>query len=711
MMDGLSCKTQCGCDAPPCPACAEVDAFGRPKLVGVFLMCVKTLLSIMVFASPGLWSVPVVAQVPTENEGRSSEETSPPDDVAAVDEIEDLDLLDLEIPIVVTATRHEERLNRVPYAMSVITAEDIRRMGARSVPEALRLVPGVDVADLSSANAAVSPRGHHSFVSRELLVLVDGRQIFDSLFGGTLWGSWPFQLEDIARIEVIRGPGGVTWGANAANGVINIITKDPGDQTGLTVTSGGGSRGSFKQHVGYAWREDRLRLRLSGEYEASDGFQKGGSVLRNLEDDYKIGRMVLHGVQERESGDTFTFSIGSAVMDGGYSPSPMGGLGATRNSGSQANHVMGRWSHHVDRDSQVEVTAYVNDFQASPGVAFIDYRYQQIGLMLSHTFVPADDHLVSWGIDSRTDLLDSSNSDPFLATKNFTSTAIVGIYYQDQWQFRPKWTLDAGARIDYEFYGGFQPSARLSLSYEPSDDTMIYGAVSRAFQMPPVGFWFMDMPLLNGLARVVAHRGMDAEKLLAYEFGIRHRFSDRLEASANLFWHEYADSTPIKLMLAPPGLLRLDVDNRADSSTYGVEIEAKWRAAERLTVLGTYTFQKVSWRSETAFVNMDQMTAPEHKFMLALRHDMTEDIHLSSHLFFVDEVDTPTPVNPFVGTKTDAYVRLDLLAEFDLWDDRASVSVGVKNLLDPNHNEGRTLFLNDAEVPRMVYAEFRMTIK
>ena len=159
-------------------------------------------------------------------------------------EIEDIDLLDIEIPVVVTASRREQSVNTLPYAVSIITAEDIRRFGARSVPDALRLATGVDVAELSFGSAGVSPRGMHGFISRQVLVLVDGRQIYDSWFGGAVWSSWPFQLEDIARIEVIRGPAGVTWGANAVHGAINIITKDPRDQRGLTFSASGGSRGS-----------------------------------------------------------------------------------------------------------------------------------------------------------------------------------------------------------------------------------------------------------------------------------------------------------------------------------------------------------------------------------------------------------------------------------------------------------------------------------
>ena len=193
-----------------------------------------------------------------------------PDDVAPAnddselyDDTADLELLDLEVPIVVTAARRAQKITTVPNAVSIITADDIRASGARTIPDALRLAPGMDVAELSYSNKAVSVRGLHGFVTRTVLVLVDGRQLFDSLFGGTLWGNWPFQLEDIERIEIIRGPGGVTWGANAVDGVINIITKDPKDQLGLTMTLSGGSRGSFKKHVGYSFIDGKLRLRVS----------------------------------------------------------------------------------------------------------------------------------------------------------------------------------------------------------------------------------------------------------------------------------------------------------------------------------------------------------------------------------------------------------------------------------------------------------------
>jgi len=637
-----------------------------------------------------------------------SEETET-DGFAQLDE--EVELFELDIPVVVTAARREQKITTVPHAISIITKEDIRLSGARSIPDALRLVPGVDVADLSFGNAAVAPRGFHGFLSRQVLVLVDGRQVFDSLFGGTLWGSWPFQLEDIERIEVIRGPGGVTWGANAVNGVINIITKDPEDQLGLTFTAGGGSRGTHKEHLGYAFKEGKLRMRVSGEYEASDGFRKGGSVLRHLDDEYKGGRMSMHAIYEAGPNDSITLSAGSGLVDGGFPPTPLAGFGLRRNSGSQASFLFGKWSHKVAEDNVFDLTGYVNDSCGSPGAPAIDYRYQQLAFQFGHMFKLAEDHTLTWGFDSRVDMLDASNADPFMLADDYVNTAIIGLYVQDEWRLAPKWTLNLGGRIDYEFYGGFQPSARAALSYDLTENSMLYGSVSRAFQMPPAAMRFFDIPLLNGIARVQSDRDVRAESLIAYELGYRGAFFDRLETNLNLFWQEYDDLTTLSPRLGPPGLLTYEFDNRAAAGMYGVELDAKYKVTRKLTLLGNYTFQKLDWRSLAPFHDKELITPPEHKCMVGARYSPTDDLHLSSHLYYIDFTKAPNPSLPFVPSRIDPYFRLDLRAEYELWDDQASISVGVRNLLDEGHFEGSTLFLNNAEVPRMVFAEFRLTLK
>ena len=637
----------------------------------------------------------------------SLEGGSEPDEDFAELSLEEL----MDVQVVVTASRRAQAITSVPNAISVITADDIRAAGSRSIPDALRLVPGMDVADLSIGNAAVSPRGFHGLLANQVLVLVDGRQIFDSVFGGTLWGSWPFQLEDIARIEVIRGPGGVAWGANAVNGVINIITKDPADQQGVTLTTRAGSRGSFKQHVGYGFQEGKLRMRLSAEYEASDGFVKGGSFLGKLDDDYKGGRLSLHAVYDKDEDNTYTFSAGSAVVDGGLPPTPLASFSSPPRTRHRSNYILFNWVRRIGEDEHYDLTAFANDFSVT-ALKQLDYQYQQFGLQLAHTYAPDETRTRTWGLDSRVDLLDAGNADPFMLTKNYVSTAIVGLYLQDVWRFAPRWTLNLGGRIDYEFYGGFQPSARASLAYELSREAILYGSVSRAFQMPPAALRFMDLPLLDGLVHSTVDRDVEASTLIAYEVGYRGRLLDRIDTSVNLFWHDFDEVSALNLELGPPGLLQDRLANRSGGAAhYGAECELQYAVSDRLTLLGNYTYQQLNWDLDESITQLDFVSPPKHKAMLGARYKANDDLRLSAHLFFVGAVEAPNPSDPFTDRQVDPYLRLDLRVERELWNDQASIAVGVTNLLDRNHYEGSTQFLNDAEVPRMIYAEFRMKIK
>ncbi len=641
-------------------------------------------------------------------------ETQPHDrwlaDASAAD---DIALLDLEVPIVLTAaTRREQRVENIPQAVSVITADDIRWAGARSVPDALRLVPGVDVADMSYANSPAGIRGFNGFAAREMVVLMDGRQLYDSLTGGMLWGTWPIQLEDIERIEVVRGPGGVTWGANAVNGLINIVTKDPGDQKGLTTVGGGGTQGTFKEHLGYGFADDKLRLRISGEYEASDGFPNGGSLLRRLDDDYKAGRSALHAVYDAGLKDRFTLSAGNAVTDGGFPTTPMAGFGASQNPGSEVSFVLGRWDHEVRENNSFQLTAYVNEAGACIGMKQADYRYQQIAVQFGHTFRPADNHTLTWGVDTRTDLVEAGNADPILLSKDYVSTAILGAYVQDDWRFAPKWLWSLGGRLDYEFYGGFQPSARTSLSYDLSRDSMVYGAISRAFQITPAATRFLRLPSMNGLSYTTGDPNVRPETVMAYEAGYRGRFFDRLQANANVFWQEYDDVAVLRLEPGPPGLMQFRTPNGWALSLYGVELDAKYSVNRSLDLLGHYTFQYMDTHGSTSLLRATELRKPpEHKFMVGVRYSPIEPLRLSAHLYYVDASQARTPANPFAWRHADPYFRLDLRAEYEFWKKQASVAVGVRNLLDPSHYEAGTLFLNEAEVPRMVYAELRLTIR
>lgn len=645
-----------------------------------------------------------VAQTPTTSPAGS------PDGTAGVasEPLDDISLLSLEIPeVVVSVSRREQVAAGLPYALSVVTAEDIRRSGARNVPDALRLVPGVDVAETSFINSAVSVRGMHGILTREVLVLVDGRQIFDSLFGGTLWGNWPFAIEDIERIEVIRGPGGVIWGANAMNGVINIITKDPGDEPGLTVTGGGGSRGWHKEHTGYSYADEKLQLRVSGEYEAGDGFIRGGSFVRSLDDNMKAGRANVKAIYDAGPYDRITLSGGSAITDG-FPATPLASLTRTRNGETQASYIQTKWDHTIAEDNRFQLGAYVNDYHGSPAVHAIDYRYQQLGLQFSHSFSPAHNHTLTWGIDGKADLTDAGNADPYMLTKRFVSTGIIGLYLQDEWRFAPRWQLTMGGRLDYEFYAGFQPSGRIALSYDLADDALVYAAVSRAVQIPPAGSRFLNIPFLGGLGAMTSNADVKSEYLISYELGYRATLFEKLRMDANLFAHSYENLTELRWKLGPPGLLRMNFQNGYDAWTYGLELESQYELSERITLLGNYTLELLEDSGPASFEDSDYMSIPKHKFMLGVRYDPTDDLHLSSHLYYVDHVSAPNPLIPFIRSNVPSYLRWDVRAEQEFWDDRASIAVGVRNLLDNHHPEGYSRFQNAAEVPRLVYAEMRI---
>jgi iron complex outermembrane receptor protein len=334
-----------------------------------------------------------------------------------------------------------------------------------------------------------------------------------------------------------------------------------------------------------------------------------------------------------------------------------------------------------------------------------------LALLFNHTFKPAERHTLSWGIDTRVDLVDATNADPFMLEKGFVGTAVAGAYVQDEWRLADRWTLNLGARLDYENYGGFQPSARASLSYELSETTVLYGAVSRAFHMPPAAFRFVALPQAFGIAQVSPDRDLKAETLMAYELGYRGRYFDRLEMTVNLFWNEYFDLYTYTPRLGPPALIRVDVDNRASATTYGLELDTKYAVTRSLELLGNYTYQHLDWDSRAPFHQTDVISPPRHKFMVGVRYSPTDDLHLSSHLYWVDAVSAPNSSFPLLPRRIDPYCRLDLRAEHEFWDDRASVAVGARNLLDRTHAEGGSAFLDWSEVPRMIYAELRLHVK
>lgn len=625
--------------------------------------------------------------------------------------VDDVDLFELELPeVVFAAGRREQEVETLPYSISVITAEEIRRAGALTVADAIRLAPGTNVAQYSGNSASVSIRGFQGLLSKQLLVLVDGRQIFDPFFGGTLWGIWPFQIEDIERIEIIRGPAGLTWGPNAVNGVINIITKSPVDQPAFVFRAGAGTQGWSRNYFSYSFNDEKLSFRISGEYERSDGHVRGGTEISPIDDNYQTGKMNLKGSYIFNEQDSLEFAAGSSVLDGGIPGAPL--LGDQQQGRGQANFLQLSWHRAIEEDNNLTLTTYVNDSHVVWGVRAFDMRYQQVALQLTHTFKPNDDHTITWGIDTRYDYTDGSGGEPRFVNRNYVSSGMVGIYLQDQWWLDDHWLLNAGARIDYGTHSGFEPSARVGVGYHWSNDHSVFVAASRAVHVPAAAYNYGDLSLLGGLGVLRSNSLLDSQPVMAYEIGYNGTLLDeRLSLSASWFWHEYRRIFPLNVRLFDPAPYSQVVDNTASVSMYGAELEADFELSEDWRILGHYTYQQMDWHSDDSTPRHGDIdSAPRHQFMVGLQHHLTDDLHLSAHWYFVDDLDVPNPHNPFSSKSIRELHRLDLTAEYEFWEDRAAITVGVKNLLDNHHSEAGSITVNDTEVPRMIFGEIRLSL-
>ena len=223
-----------------------------------------------------------------------------------------------------------------------------------------------------------------------------------------------------------------------------------------------------------------------------------------------------------------------------------------------------------------------------------------------------------------------------------------------------------------------------------------------------INFPIADVPILGSLVNVTASQGLKPEILNAYEVGYRGRPAERVYLTANAFVHDYHDLLETIPRPGPPGLLQLRSENSASFSLYGFELDGRYAVSESLTLLGHYTFQRPS--SDSLIFGGGGLSPAEHKFMLGVRFNPTPDVHLSGHLFFVDSVEAPNGALPIAPQKIDSYYRLDLQAVRDFSNERGSIAVGVRNLLDSAHAEGGDTSLDNAEIPRMFYAELRIRI-
>jgi iron complex outermembrane receptor protein len=596
----------------------------------------------------------------------------------SVEQLRNLSIEDLANIQVTSVFKRPEPLSRTPASVYVITREDIRRSGARTLPEALRLAPNLEVAQLNARSYAVSARGFNAFqLSNKLLVLIDGRSIYTPLHAGVFWDQQQVMVDDIERIEVISGPAGTIWGANAVNGVINVITRNAHDtQGGLarldvgTPNAGGAVRYGGKFGDNGAWRAYGLgsnfgqSLKSNGDGEGDDWENRQG------------------GFRADWGGGENSFNLqGDAFRNPG--------AGDATNSGG---NLTGHWTHNLGPDSSFTLQGYYD--QADRDVPGASDRLRTFDIEARHNF-RAGRHQLVWGGGYRFVRSEFPiTSGIFVVTPSRENISIANLFGEDSIALLSDLTLTLGAKVEYDSLSDTElmPSARLA--WQIADDHMLWGAVSRAIRSPSV----IDQDLNAAGVLQKADDSFQSEKLIAYELGYRGRPDQRSTLSVTIYYHDYDD---LRVLTVSPTTGLLEFGNEQTGFTYGLETWGDYRITQWWRLMaGVNLIHKHLQLGPTATtIALDQHQGNDPSYQLFLRSylNLTDDLEFDATVRRIDAL--PRPAIP-------SYTALDLHLGWQVTE-RVQLSLVGLNLLDSQHPE-TGLPTERGEIPRSVYVSTRV---
>ncbi len=462
------------------------------------------------------------------------------------------DLMNVEITSV---SKKEEKLSEAPAAVYVLTQDDIHRSGATSIPEALRLVPGLDVARIDAHTWAISSRGFNGEFANKLLVLIDGRSVYTPLFSGVFWDVQDPMLEDVDRIEVIRGPGAALWGANAVNGVINIITKSAKDTQGWLFSGGGGNqdRGFGEFRYGGS-RGDDLFYRLYGTYfdhadsemlgggNGRDGWQQGRGGFRV---DWQPSRDNLLTVQGDAYDGTEGQVFGVPTLTSPYAQQ------LTQATGVSGGDVLGRWTHTLANGAEVKLQTYYDKTVRDTAILGDNLTTFDIDLQYDQHFGSRQEVIAGLGYRLEDEAI--RNSSTVMFNPNHTDRQLFSGFVQDEVTLIPdRLKLTLGTKLEHNDFTGFEVEPSGRISWTPTIHQTVWAAVSRAVRTPseeerdsrtelqaiPPGGLYPGSP--PALVTAEGDNAFASEDLLAYELGYRVRPCERVSLDFATFYNDYS---------------------------------------------------------------------------------------------------------------------------------------------------------------------------
>jgi iron complex outermembrane receptor protein len=620
-------------------------------------------------------------------------------------------LMDIEVTSV---SRAPETLSSAAAAVSVITNDDIRRSGATTIPETLRGVPGLHVARRNSNSWAVSSRAFSSITSEKLLVLSDTRSIYTPLVSGVRWDVQDYLMDDIERIEVIRGPGASLWGSNAVNGVINITTRNSRNTQGtlLSATVGTEELAGAARYGGTLGNSGFFRV--FGQYSDRDSTYKPGSP---TSDDWSIGHGGFRADWDTTDRDAFTLQGDFYSADiGQYGPStniigrpgPTGDLRVDATGGN----LLGRWRRQFAPGSDLQLRAYF-DRTHRDDPSFTD-DLDTFDVELQRHFVPAAGHEVVWGLNFR--YTDNSNRSKgiFALEPEDSRDQLFGGFAQDQFAITPALRMTIGTKLEHNDFSGFevQPTVRLAWDVAPGQN--VWAAVSRAVRVPSrlerdIAIE-VTPPGSNPRGVLLGNDDFEAEELLAYELGYRWQPLEVLALDLALFHNNYEGLASLEFgtpTLDPAtGIVTVPVinENLTDARSQGAELLATYSPLDNWRLIGSYAYIYLDMQPHGQDLNRGAFlegTTPRQQFSLRSLLDLPGRLQLDAQFRYSGALER-SPELPS-GGEIDAYSELDVRLAWRA-SEQVQLSLVGQNLLHDHHLEFGTPATR-GEIERSVYGK------
>jgi iron complex outermembrane receptor protein len=616
---------------------------------------------------------------------------------------------------VTSVARKSQRAEDVAAAIYVITGDDILRSGLRTLPEILRLAPGVQVAQVGASGWAVSIRGFNQEYSNKLLVLVDGRSVYTRVFSGVIWHLQDMPVTDIDRIEVIRGPGGSVWGANAVNGVINIITRPASQTPGLAVDLGAGTLDRGHVGVRYGGTIGRASYRAYSQWSTYSGLtdvdptwstDPWRSVTGGARIDWSRGQdaFVVNG--HVTTNRTRPALVELTSFDPAVPPSTDG-----RATGDDLG-LLGRWTRTSSTGTVLQVQAFHSrmrrnetNFRTSDQTTDIDAQYET-RLAGRHGIVFGGGHRV----------VDVDTAKTFTMQLGSARLQTTNLFVQDEIALHRDLALTVGSRLEHDTFGawGLMPSARAL--WNVSAGQRLWVAVSRTRRTPSVAERDLRInlsvspgPVLPVVLAIIGNPSHRSERLLQIESGYRFRIGTNAALDATVFTGSYDRLTnqepliPIVEATPPPQhvVAGIQLANLLNARATGVEVNTQWHPTPQWQLDASYSHLRITSDLDSTSTDPispnDNGDAPRHQWQVRSTVSLHPGLQLGGSLWHVGQL--PQLAVP-------AYTRLDLRGEIRITT-ALTLAVMGQNLLDRSHIEFAQPFFHTPSVPRSARVELR----